>query len=73
MAHPLVTELLAAARAAHITQPDLTARAGIYARSVSYWKVARFGPSVGLLDAAAEVVGLKLALVPIDYDPTTRT
>ncbi len=66
----LLNQVLAGARAAGIDQRDLALRAGIRPETLSRLKSKGRG-DFETLDRMANVVGLRLALVP-DDDLTTR-
>lgn len=63
--HPLVRALLDLCREQQICQLDVADRAGLGRSTIRSWRL-RYMPAVDLLDAALNVLGYRLAIVPID-------
>lgn len=64
-AHPLVRMFYRLLAEQQVTALDVAERAGLSAGTISQWR-ATYAPRVGNLDAALNVLGYRLAIVPID-------
>lgn len=63
-AHPLVRQLIAIMNDQHVLRTEVAARAGLSICGMRDWSM-RKSPQVVTLEAAANVLGYRLALVPI--------
>ena len=64
-AHPIVRELCAAALSQNIRLEDLAKRSGIGRAALRNWRHGRTQPTVAMLDAALQALGLRLAVTEV--------
>lgn len=70
-AHPFVKRLYEQMNREDISPREVERRAGIGKMVINEWRTQRH-PHITCLAAALEVVGLRLCVREIDYDPTGR-
>lgn len=64
--HPLLEQLAAERRRAGLRQRDAAARAGLSARSISYWETGTRQPAIDGLEMYAAALGFRLIAVPLE-------
>ena len=69
--HKLVHELFAIMLRQHMTMKDMSARAGLDYVSVGKWKYLHT-PTIANFDAALNVLGYRLAIIPVRIEPSCR-
>jgi transcriptional regulator with XRE-family HTH domain len=70
--HPLLQQLATERRRAGLRQRDAAARAGLSARSISYWETGTRQPAIDGLELYAAALGFRLIAVPLEQ-PTEDT
>lgn len=64
--HPLLEQLAAERHRAGLRQRDAANRAGLCARSISYWETGTRQPTLDGLDMYAAALGFRLIAVPLE-------
>ena len=68
-AHPLVKALYRAAKDQQVTMAEITREAGLGRGVIGLWG-STYNPRIDDLDAALNVLGLRLAVVPLETQET---
>lgn len=66
--HPLARQVFQLAREQRASLLDIADRSGVHYQTMVGWRT-RYSPTVVNLDAVANVLGYRVALVPIRDDP----